>query len=131
MVRIPPRWLKPSWFPSDKNMKILKFRVWDEKYRCWDREPITIIPGEPALKQGRVIQQWTGLVDSKGKDIYEGDIVSIVDRYNCEKEHIGAVEYKDGKYIVITDDGFWTFMLDSGDGVKVIGNIFENEELLK
>lgn len=58
-------------------MYTLKFRVWDEKHHQWDTSPINFYPNELAVKQGRVIQQSTGLKDSHGRDVYEGDIVSF------------------------------------------------------
>ena len=56
-----------------------KFRLYDEKYRCWSNEPIMAYPGSPLVKQGHVIQWWTGLIDINHKEIYEGDIVKTID----------------------------------------------------
>lgn len=58
-------------------MRTLKFRVWDEKYREWDNSSIILYPETNLLKQGRVIQQFTGFTDNIGKEIYEGDIVLL------------------------------------------------------
>ena len=54
-----------------------KFRVWDEKYNCWDKGSILFYPGEELKKQGRVIQWYTGVKDKEDKEVYGGDIVKL------------------------------------------------------
>ena len=78
-------------------------------------------------KEGRFIyQQWTGLKDKNGKDIYISDLV---------KNQDGNI------YEVIINDFMQIPVIDSelGQGAlfnhhyqcEVIGNIYENPELLK
>ena len=91
-----------------------------------------------------IIQQYTGLTDSKGNHIYEGDIIK---EHHFEDwgdkigyEYIGIVVYKE-----YSDDilyaGYKTIPAKNqntkfrGNAIQsdceVIGNIFENPELLK
>lgn len=86
------------------------------------------------------LMQFTGLLDKNGKEIYENDVVVKVDGW------IGASGYagyaKDEKVKVEWNEdiaGFFPFANYDGDcGVKnngnefeIIGNIYENPELLK
>lgn len=96
-----------------------------------------------ALKHGEYMQ-FTGLKDSKGNEIYEGDIILINydEAYSEHASYIGQVKYR-------SDDNYPAFDLipwidcemnalswlrsESDPSVKsyeVIGNIYENPELL-
>lgn len=74
-----------------------------------------------------VIQQFTGLTDSTGKEIYEGDIVSG----EISMDHISH------KAEVVWSGIMWSAVSKGGNNMmiwldkdlEVIGNIFENPEL--
>ena len=76
------------------------------------------------------VEQFTGLSDKNGVEIYEGDVVG---RNNYIE--IGAVVYEDSCFIVDRPTGHqneyieWPteFFVDC----EVIGNIYENSDLLK
>ena len=84
-------------------MRELKFRVWDEKYHYWDNSLITCYPNEVFKKQGRTIQLFTGLTDSKGKDIYEGDIIKET-HFEDWKDKSGFDYFGVVKHVVYTDN---------------------------
>ena len=80
---------------------------------------------EPVMADNLEVMQCTGLKDKNGKEIYEGDIL----------ENISVVCFQRGRFQPIYDGGdaeemedeFYRFSSKS----EVIGNIYENPELLK
>lgn len=86
---------------------------------------------------GLTYQQYTGLKDKNGKEIYEGDILEIYQHNQPEEVSYvadGSTAFGFFKHDSIerTDGSFETLgdYTDSS-GYKVIGNIFENPELLE
>ena len=137
----------------------MKFRVWDNEYNQWvsyseyqalpsdfvqykDCNPLFELRGRDGTEQRFVVEQYTGLKDKNGKEIYEGDIVNTI--YADRPEHkigeivytpeVGAYRVKCGKHLL----PIVTYRVVSGNpqglltvADEVIGNIHENSELLK
>lgn len=88
------------------------------------------------------LMQWTGLKDKNGREIYEGDLVEFYDFWDeitgghAEgKSRVGKVEYIGTGFFVtdIKDEEYESdlFLLKiNDDELEVIGNIYENPELL-
>lgn len=76
--------------------------------------------------------QYTGLKDRNGKEIYEGDIVSFKAYGTTQKEKVewGPTWKEDQMGGVCCGAGFEVADLSTADECEVIGNIYENPELL-
>ena len=118
-------------------MRELKFRVWNEdKNKFMPSGFIGISDGKFIdLKNGsvhfdsddKIVEQFTGLRDKNGKEIFEGDITRDSD------EDIAKVVWDNdhaAEFNFILSNGFDNIGFD-GDDVEIIGNIHENGDLLK
>lgn len=133
-------------------MREIKFRVWDRERKKWVyftlQEIVNInheslVEDEWAFIQLERVGQYTGLKDKNGKEIYEGDIVRFTRKnvFNAKGLIIGVIEYHPDRLayivsncIVRQPDGEkekWDYTFLSEDGLEVIGNIYDNPELLE
>ncbi|MEA0993633.1 YopX family protein [Lactiplantibacillus plantarum] len=71
------------------------------------------------------VEQFTGLTDETGKDIYEGDILE-------NRKYRSIVKFASGKFLADLIETIQTFdLIGETHGSKVIGNVHENPELLE
>ena len=119
----------------------IKFRVYISKYKILDTPDIINFNTQEVKYDSDYyslddieLMQYTGIKDKKGKEIYEGDIVLIrIDKTNIL--HKTIVKFKHGAFIAdIISDNDYIYLFHFGfnkDDFEVVGNIYENPELLE
>ncbi len=108
-------------------MREIKFRMWDELTKA-----MTYVNHySPDTRPKFIWMQFTGLKDEEGKEIYEGDILGKIwtvfvveygenDCDNCFGFNLKSLNVGDKCYAFDT----------SVNKLKIMGNIYENPELL-
>lgn len=116
-------------------MRELKFRAWSEETRTlYSSDDIREFPLEH-IKNGDVwtFEQYTGLKDKNGKEIYEGDILGGIWEGGCISycEKCKQFQYHScGECMACSGDVHWYEIVEDDEKLEVIGNIHENPELL-
>ena len=75
------------------------------------------------------VGQYTGLTDKNGNKIFEGDIVKAYDNYTG-MTFIGVVKFGNGSFYICELHSNSHYRWNDYE-VEVVGNIFENSELLE
>lgn len=127
-------------------MREIKFRAWDYEHKYWRYGWLTkltegvrkfwaIIQDEEDdglvryyIHHEKSIGQFTGLHDKNGKEIYEGDIIKWT--WLNGNTYVEYVKFDQ----IYTEQSYgWGYELSGNpeeDGCEIIGNIYENPELL-
>ena len=122
-------------------MRQIKFRAWDtEKKEMAEVTHIGFLDNEITLMDSEcrvwttvqyyiaIPMQYTGLHDKNDREIYEGDIFILSD-----PKHKHIVEWSDNGFMGKQNGTLGSYIGLSywNDDIEVIGNVYENPELLQ
>ena len=129
--------------------RVIKFRVWNNTIKYFVKNlngeiaTFTLLTLSDYLQRNSITNidnftflQYTGLQDKNGREIYEGDIIKDLDEENL------IIEFQNGSFIANgkTISPFWSMLVKNelvqpamvnSQTFEVVGNVFENPELLK
>ncbi len=133
-------------------MRTIKFRAWDKEYEKmtyfddedYEYNPPLVFRLDQVFKKNSnyddyedfeynditdkvEVMQYTGLHDKNGKEIYERDIVKS---FFVDTDEAGNEIYKYYIIEVKYDEVLCSYKIDKFMNLEVIGNIYENKELL-
>lgn len=123
------RWIYGGLVYSDNIEPAIYFEVGNKVYKRIDW----------AYVDPDSVGQFTGLFDEDGREIYEGDIIKIVEEFDdenvytrngvvCFEEGIYELQDKNGKHFAYLG---WLMHDDSISKLEVIGNIHDDSELIE
>lgn len=140
-------------------MREIKFRAWDKRLKIMSNHELLLrmtaslninYTGSlmlPLKNKNIELMQYTGLYDDDGNEIYEGDIVEVLLEIETKTPHISEVVINSNGVVINGHPSHRNFSnvtyrqladyCDYGFGgnylshCKIIGNIYENPELLE
>lgn len=135
-------------------MREIKFRAWDKEEKFMLQDIQSMYDGSCNHKETEerygwiscfdsfidndnyVVMQYTGLKDKNGTEIYEGDIIGFEDYTSTESGYweqqcTGVVEWCDETVSFEVSNRLSAESYEVLDECLVIGNIYENPNLLK
>lgn len=120
-------------------MRKNKFRAWHKEKKCWialHNNGYSFNPNNGQIYYeglnitSRIdLMQYTGLKDKNSKEIYEGDILE----FSGNVVALGIVKYNENfaTFQACNGNSGWLFGNESGTNIEILGNIYENPELVK
>lgn len=110
-------------------MRDIKFRAWVNHRMGWTFNPMDseFLSSGGTFPEETIFMQYTGLKDKNGKEIYEGDVSKYFNRsgriiYDNKRAAFCLFTKEDDVYVQLLN----TVVVD----VEIIGNIYENPELI-
>jgi uncharacterized phage protein (TIGR01671 family) len=125
--------------------RVIRFRAWDKERKvmetCIDINPFHVTDCDRRRWNWAQVEvmQYTGLKDKNGREVFEGDILSVIEVSETRiNEYQSQVEYIESGFLVTESNGtqvplacFYnpenSYPLSE---IEVVGNIYENPDLV-
>lgn len=124
-------------------MKDISFRIWDNAQRRWldcdvvyDMiKRVGVLGADYGDRYS--IEQFSGIRDVNGQDIYEGDIVEFLRRAPARGKHDESprsyahqfpVRFENGEFACGSPGWNWLTERESGCEMRVVGNVHQQRE---
>ena len=121
----------------------MRYRLWCKDRNEWEKDDWVILPNGNLMwveygnlvggvyMKNHVLVKSTGFKDIEGKEIYEGDIIRYWDNFD-EDYKLAVIKFDKGSFIMINDKINWNIgAINKDDKIRIVGNIYENKDLLK
>lgn len=124
--------------------RVIKFRAWDDENKKMYHFNFEDIYQEGEMTSVHACASWslfdmphmqfTGLKDLNNIDVYEFDIIKVTKgSFSCL---VGSIEFQDTKFILKNISGrgeidLFNVYCFGKDSIEIIGNVFQNPELLE
>lgn len=119
-----------AWDTTNKEMFKDTFAITESGQVVVVEQESVVSPPDYVFVDHLVIMQSTGLFDKNNKEIFEGDVVLVLD-----SPYTVFYDNERGSYRLKPHDDRWNVDYMSnfshGGNFEVIGNIYENKELLE
>ena len=120
----------------------MRYRLWCKDRNEWEKDDWVILPNGNLMwveygnlvggvyMKNHILVRSTGFKDIERKEVYEGDII----RYWNEVEkcyRLAVIKFDRGSFVMVNNRINWDiYVTDENDEIKIVGNIYENKDLL-
>ena len=121
----------------------MKYRLWCKDKNEWEKDSWVILPNGNLMwveygnlvggvyMKNHVLVKSTEFKDIEEKEIYEGDIIRYWDGVE-ERYKLAVIKFDKGSFIMTNDRINWNIgATNKDDKIKIVGNIYENKDLIK
>ena len=121
----------------------MKYRLWCKDKNEWEKDSWVILPNGDLMwveygnlvggvyMKNHILVRSTEFKDIEGKEIYEGDIIRYWDNFD-EHYRLAVIKLDKGGFIITNNRINWNIGLtNKDDKIKIVGNIYENKDLIE
>ena len=121
----------------------MRYRLWCKDRNEWEKDDWVILPNGNLMwveygnlvggvyMKNHILVRSTEFKDIEGKEIYEGDIIRYWDNFD-ERYKSAIIKFDKGSFIMTNDRINWDIgLINKDDKIKIVGNIYENKDLIK